>query len=102
VSNFLDVQIVVVQWLSNGPVFRDHEPQEKKGWAANKTVAPAWSSIEDAVWIVFVFSPLQLAKTSENSVLVSGCLVDGFHGLVDALAESFSTSWVLLRLRLGC
>jgi hypothetical protein len=29
-------------------------------------------------------------------------LVDGFHGLVDALAESFSTSWVLLRLRLGC
>ena len=60
VSNFSDVQIVVVQWLFNGPVFRDHEPQERKGWAANKTVAPAWSSIEDAVWDEFVFSPLLL------------------------------------------
>jgi len=39
-------------------------------------MAPAWSSgIEDAVWDVFVFSPLQLPKTSENSVPVSGCFM---------------------------
>ena len=47
---------------------------------------------DDAVWEIFLFSPLQLPKTSENSVPVSGCFM--LFPWFGALAESFSISWV--------